>query len=102
MAGNPTNLSAEPGVELYAPNLTNDYGTGIGSWTDEAIGIAIRSGLDKDGIQLCPQMQHFAESGAMDEVEAHAIITYLRSLPKVVNQLPRSVCPPTKTKDEQN
>lgn len=102
MAGNPKNLATEPGVELYAPNLTNDYDTGIGSWTDEAIGIAIRSGLDKDGLQLCPQMQHFAESGGMDEVEAHAIITYLRSLPKVVNQLPRSVCPPLKIKEEQN
>lgn len=102
MAGNETNLSSESGVELYAPNLTNDYDTGIGSWTDEAVGIAIRSGLDKDGFELCPQMKHFEEFGGMDEVEAHTIIKYLRTLPKVVNRVPRSVCPPLKSKEEQN
>lgn len=99
MAGTSTNISKEEGVELYAPNLTKDYETGIGSWTDDQVVIAIRTGLDNDGMSLCPQMQHFTK---IEDAEAYAIVKYLRSLPVVSNKVPRSVCPPLKTKEEQN
>lgn len=88
----------DPGVELYPPNLTNDPETGIGKWSDDQLAAAIRTGLDEDGLNLCPQMKHFAD---MSDFEVYSIVKYLRSLPPVVNEIPRSVCPPLKTKEEQ-
>lgn len=85
-------------IELYPPNLTNDKDTGIGSWTDDALALAIRSGIDEESQTLCPQMTHFAE---MSDFEAYSIVLYLRSIPAVKKQIPRSVCPPLKTKEQQ-
>lgn len=98
MAGASTPLAQQPdGVELYPPNLTNDEETGIGTWTDDNLANAIRTGLDKDGLNLCPQMKHFAE---MSDFEAYSIVKYLRALPPVKNKVPRSICPPLKTREE--
>ena len=95
-------------VELYPPNLTPDIETGLGDpkdpdpakrgYTDELLARAIRSGLDRDDLELCPQMKHFAD---MTDFEVYSIIKYLRSLPPVKNKILRSVCPPLKTKEEQ-
>ena len=79
-------------VKLYPPNLTNDPETGLGSWNDDAIAIAIRTGYDKDGLQLCPQMNHFSN---MSDFEVYSIVKYLRTL-SVNKKVHRSVCPPTK------
>lgn len=99
MAGSPKAIATpSPGVELYAPNLTNDKETGIGSWTDEQLAVAITTGVDNTSQQLCPQMKHFAD---MSDFEVYSIIKYLRSLPPVKNKILRSVCPPLKTKEEQ-
>jgi hypothetical protein len=98
MAGNVTNRSTESGIELYPPNLTNDAKTGIGGWSDDQLAAAMRTGLDKEGLNLCPQMKHFP---TMSDFEAYSIVKYLRSLPAVANAVPRSVCPPLKTKEEQ-
>lgn len=98
MAGASTPLGQQdPGVELYPPNLTPDDETGIGTWTDDNLANAIRTGLDKEGLELCPQMKHFAD---MSDYEAYSIVKYLRSLPAVKNKVPRSVCPPLKLRDE--
>lgn len=86
-------------VELYPPNLTADNDTGVGSWADDALALAIRNGVDKDSQALCPQMTHFAD---MSDFEVYSIVDYLRSIPKVNKKIPRSVCPPTKTKAQQN
>jgi hypothetical protein len=91
-------------VELYPPNLTSDA-TGMtppdkgGKWTDDALALAIRSGVDVDSQQLCPQMVHFA---SMSDFEVYSIVKYLRSIPPVMKKVPRSVCPPLKTKDQQS
>lgn len=99
MAGRTTSLTLpDSGVELYPPNLTNDEATGIGAWSDDQLATAMRAGLDEDGLNLCPQMKHLAD---MSDFEAYSIVKYLRSLPAVVNKVPRSVCPPLKTKEEQ-
>lgn len=99
MAGATTPLStSDPKVELYPPNLTPDDATGIGLWTDDQLATAIRTGIDRDSLQLCPQMDHAAD---MSDFEVYSIISYLRSLPPVKNEVLRSVCPPLKTKDEQ-
>ncbi|MBS2012758.1 MAG: c-type cytochrome [Deltaproteobacteria bacterium] len=92
-------------VELYPPNLTPDVETGLGDpndptkgYTDQRLADAIRLGKDKDDQKLCPQMQHFSE---MTDFEVYSIIKYLRSLPPVKNKVLRSVCPPIKTKEQQ-
>lgn len=100
MAGRNESLAGQvEGVELYPPNLTGDDETGIGGWSDDQLATAIRTGLDREGLELCPQMKHFTE---MSDFEAYSIVKYLRSIPKVRNVVPRSVCPPLKTKEEQS
>lgn len=78
---------------LYAPNLTPDNDTGIGTWTDDQLRFAIRDGVGKDGLTLCPPMQHY--TGLSDE-KLKEIITAIRRLPAVKNDVQRSKCPPIK------
>jgi mono/diheme cytochrome c family protein len=82
-----------PDVKLYPPNLTGDPDTGLGKWTDDEIARAIRSGIDDQGLMLCPQMNHFA---TLNDYEAYSVVKYLRSIPAVKNQVPPSTCPPLK------
>lgn len=94
LSGATTPLAGYPeGVSLYAPNLTPDKETGIGGWTDSQLGVAIRQGLDKDGMILCPQMRHYPDltTGDLD-----TIIKALRATPAVKKAVPGSVCPPLK------
>ena len=97
----PTMTALGEEIELYPPNLTPDPTTGIGvaKWTDDALALAIRSGIDADSQHLCPQMNHFS---TMNDFEVYSIVKYLRSLPAVPKKVPRSVCPPTKTKAQQS
>ena len=46
----------EPGFDAFAPNITMDVATGIGSWSDEEIIVAIRDGLRPDGTLIGPPM----------------------------------------------
>jgi hypothetical protein len=95
-------------VELFPPNLTPDFETGLGDpdekdlakrgYSDELLARAIRQGFDRNDQELCPQMKHFAE---MSDFEVYSIIKYLRSLPPVKKKILRSVCAPLKTKVEQ-
>ena len=80
-------------VRLYAPNLTPDMTTGLGSWSDTDIKFAIIHGIDNTGADLCPQMQHYV---GMCDAEASGIVAYLRSLPSVSKTIPGSICPPYK------
>jgi hypothetical protein len=104
MAGSTTMLPGQKptptgeAVELYPPNLTSDEATGVGKWTDDQLAVAIRTGIDNNSQDLCPQMKHFAD---MSDFEVYSIVKYLRSIPKVSSKIPRSVCPPLKTKEEQ-
>ncbi len=93
----PATGTPDPNIELYPPNLTPDA-NGIMSWTDDQLALAIRSGVDETGLELCPQMKHFS---TMNDYETYSIIKYLRSLPPVNQKILRSVCPPLKTKQEQ-
>ena len=38
----------------------------------------------------------------MSDFEVYSIVDYLRSIPKVNKKVLRSVCPPTKTQDQQS
>jgi mono/diheme cytochrome c family protein len=82
----------------YAPNITPDTETGIGGWTDEQIITAIREGKRPDGSIIGPPMPMGLYRGISDS-DAKAIVAYLRSVPPVKNEVPKSTyripLPPT-------
>ena len=84
---------AVTGTTAYPANLTPDRTTGLGGWADEQIIRAFRYGVDHDENELCPTMPRF---DAIGDVEADAIVAYLRSLPPVTRMIPPSMCPPIK------
>jgi hypothetical protein len=88
---------------VYPANLTPDVQTGLGGWADIEIVRAMRFGVDNQGELLCPQMPHFDGTSQvadyhdyMTDVEANAIVAYLRSLAPVSKNIPASMCPPIK------
>jgi hypothetical protein len=74
---------------IVAPNLTPDTETGAGSWTDDQLARAIREGIGHDGRTLFPMMpyQNFRE---MSDEDVASVVVYLRSLPAVRHELPRT------------
>ncbi len=88
---------AGPWGVSFARNLTPDQETGIGSWTEAQIVNAIRTGQRPDGTTLQPPMPWQMFAGLTDE-DAHAIATFLKSLPavshKVPDKLPPGATPP--------
>jgi mono/diheme cytochrome c family protein len=85
--------TARPDSTAFGANLTPDRETGIGGWADLEIIRALRAGVDDQGDPLCPPMPQVPE---MSDLEAHAIVAYLRSLPPVAHAIPASKCPPVK------
>jgi mono/diheme cytochrome c family protein len=77
---------------LNAPNITPDPETGIGSWTDEEIGRAIREGIGRDGRRLFPLMGYM-DYRHMSNRDLAAVIAYLRSIPPVNNPVGPSPLP---------
>lgn len=74
-----------PGLGVFAGrNITPDNETGIGSWTDEQIALALTTGRRPDGRQLAPIMPYPALAH-MTKEDIAAIIAYLRSIPAVKN-----------------
>lgn len=91
-AGAGRTLAAEDMPWLTAPNLTPDAETGAGAWTDDMLARAIREGIGHDGRTLFPMMpyQNFA---SMSDEDLASVITYIRSLPAVRRELPKSSIP---------
>jgi cytochrome c553 len=81
-------LKGLPG-DVYAPNLTPDPETGSGKWSDDALARAIREGIGHDGRALFPMMPYEAYRHLPDE-DLASIIVFLRSLPPVRNQMPKT------------
>ena len=79
----------EPVFTSYAPNITMDEETGIGTWSDEEIILAIREGVRPDGTIIGPPMPSPSYRNMSDR-DARAIVAYLRSVPPVSNVVPRS------------
>jgi len=71
---------------VHARNLTPDMETGIGSWTIEQIVTALRTGNTPDGSQLAPIMPWMNYSNILDQDDAVAIASYLKSLPPIVHK----------------
>ena len=78
-AGQFIDLKGLPGY-IYAPNLTPDPDTGIGTWSDDALARAIREGIGHDGRTLFPMMPYRQLSQLSDE-DVASIVVFLRSLP---------------------
>jgi len=72
---------------VYGGNITPDNETGLGTWTDEEVKLALLAGIRKDGRRLI-LMPWFAYS-ALTAEDADAVVYYLKNvLPAVNNQVP--------------
>jgi mono/diheme cytochrome c family protein len=71
---------------VHARNLTPDSATGIGTWTKEQIVHALRSGNTPDGTQLAAIMPWMNYASILDENDAMAIASYLKSLPPITHK----------------
>jgi hypothetical protein len=65
---------------FYPPNLTPDAETGLGTWSEAEIMLAVREGMRPDGRQLIPIMPWPSYSALSDE-DAKALAAYLKGLP---------------------
>ena len=77
---------------IVAPNITPDVETGAGGWTDDMLARAIREGIGHDGRALHPTMWYRSFAALSDE-DVAAVVVYLRSIPAVRNELPRTQLP---------
>lgn len=89
-AGRP--FTAEDMPWLTAPNITADSETGAGAWTDDMLARAIREGIGHDGRALFPLMPYMNFAHMADE-DLAAVITYIRSLPAVRREHPKTAVP---------
>ena len=62
---------------------------GVGTWSDGELFRAITSGVSKDGKALFPIMQYLAY-GSSDKEDIYSIIAYIRTLPAIENNVPKS------------
>lgn len=81
-------LNGFPG-RLFAPNITPDSQTGVGSWSDDQLARAIREGVGYDGRTIFPIMP-YTEFRYMSDEDIASIVVYLRSLPAIHHPVPRS------------
>jgi len=77
---------------IVAPNISPDTETGAGTWTDDMFARAIREGISHDGRTLFPIMPYQGFSKLSDE-DLASVIVYVRSIPPVRNQLPKTEIP---------
>ncbi|SFE76803.1 c-type cytochrome [Thermoflexibacter ruber] len=76
------------GKEMYTANITMDEETGIGTWTEEEFVNTLRYGKRKDGTLLKYPMLPYP---VMTETEAKAIFAYLKTVPKIKNQVKKNL-----------
>jgi len=72
----------------FFANVTPDATTGIGSWDENDIKVAIRDGKDKDGKELCLTMERYPFSDA----ELSDLAIYLKHLAPVKRKI-SAKCP---------
>jgi len=77
---------------LVAPNITPDKQTGAGDWSDDTFARAIREGIGHDGRALFSVMP-YANYRSMSDEDLASIVVYIRSLPAVHNELPKTKIP---------
>lgn len=80
-----------PGL-VFAPNLTPDDATGLGTWSARDITRALITGVGTDGHQRLPVMP-WPNYGALNGDDLEAVARYLKSLPPVHRQIPGITAP---------
>lgn len=81
-----------PGLgTFWPPNLTPAE-TALGSWTEDEIVTAIRTGVRPDGRILAPVMPWPGYAALKDE-DAHALVAYLSQLDPVDTAVPQPLGP---------
>src|SRR4030095_12976325 len=88
--GRPFNLG--PAGVLLTRNITPDEETGIGSWSDEQVKLAVKTGISADGKLLFPVMPYHVYN-TMADADLDSLIAYLRSIKAVTNMIPKSAIP---------
>ena len=84
---------AQEGIPfLNSPNITPDPATGAGNWSDDALARAIREGVGHDGRTLFPMMP-YQNYRKMSDEDLASVITYVRSLPPISKQQPKTNVP---------
>jgi mono/diheme cytochrome c family protein len=77
-----------PGL-AFSKNITSDRDTGIGTWTDDQITVAIREGKTKEGNLIGPPMP-IDYYNKLSNDDTRAMVAYLRSVKAVRNEVPES------------
>jgi mono/diheme cytochrome c family protein len=85
--GRPFDLG--PAGILLTRNLTPDPESGLGSWNDDQIKLAIKTGIDNNGKLLFPVMPYHVYN-TMADADLDALVAYLRSIKAVNNTIPKS------------
>lgn len=67
---------------VYSTNITPDANTGIGRWTEEQFGRALREGIRPNGDHLYPVFPYTAFTKLSDE-DVSAIFAYFQTVPPV-------------------
>lgn len=67
---------------IYAPNLTPDQQTGIGSWNADDFWRALHNGKSKDGSLLYPAFP-YTNYTKVSRTDANAMFAYLQSIPAI-------------------
>jgi mono/diheme cytochrome c family protein len=71
---------------FYAANLTPHF---LSDWTDSDLYHTITTGVSKDGRPLFPMMP-YKDYGKMTEYDVKSIIAYLRTIPSINKEVPKS------------
>jgi hypothetical protein len=80
---------------VYAPNLTPDKDTGMGTWTEQMFVQAFRKGkhMGGDGRAILPPMP-WMDIAMLTDQDLRAIFAFLRSIPPIRNSVPEHKVPP--------
>lgn len=76
-----------PGFDAYAPNITP---AAVSQWSDAELARAIREGIRPDGTVIGPPMP-IELYRSLSDGDIGAIVAYLRTIPAVENEVPRSI-----------
>jgi mono/diheme cytochrome c family protein len=74
---------------IYSTNITPDRDTGIGRWSEDAFGRALREGIARDGSHLYPAFPYDRFARLTDE-DVHALYAYIMSRPAVEARAPKN------------
>jgi len=79
---------------VYAPNLTPDKDTGMGTWTEKMFVDAIKNGkhMGGNGRAILPPMP-WMDLSALPETDLKALYAFLKSIPAVRNPVPAHKVP---------